>query len=249
MAVIAGVAGVEFRRSRALWCALVAILAARAGAEFGATLAITDTAEVRRVLYGGLARPLAVAFGAAHVAFAALGDFDRRLIEFVEARGVSPSVWVAGRLLGAIWPAAAIAAASALVALSAGAPVAAAVVWAVGLACETLVAAAFALAAVITLREGAVALVVTLAFYLFARVAATLVQIAETATAGGGSAPGVLRALVELLARIVPDLDRYAPSGLLVGAPPEVGWVAAQTFATVLVLGALGAFDLHRQAR
>lgn len=249
VAAIAGVAGVEFRRSRALWCALGAILAARAGAEFGATLAITDTADVRRVLYGGLARPLAVAFGAAHVAFAALGDFDRRLVEFVAARGVSPSAWVAGRIFGAIWPAAVIAAASALVALSAGAPFAAAAAWAAGLGCETLVAATFGLAAIITLREGAVALVATLAFYLFARVAATLVEIADTAIAGGGSAPGVLRAVVDLLARLVPDLDRYAPSGLLVGAPPEVGWVAAQTCATVLLLGALGAFDLHRQTR
>ena len=249
VAAIAGVAALEFRRSRALWYALVAILAARAGAEFGATLAITDTTEVRQILYAGLARPLAVAFCAAHVAFAALGDFDRRLVEFVAARGVSPSAWVAGRIVGAIVPAASIAAASAVVAWSAGAPLGAAIVWAAGLGCETLVGAAFALAAVITLREGAVALVATLAFYLFARIATTLAEIADAATVGDGGAHGAIRAIVDLLARIVPNLDRYAPSGLLVGTSAEFGWVAAQTLASVLALGALGAFDLHRQVR
>jgi len=244
---IARLAVVEFRASRTVWFVVASIVTARLIAEFAAAIAITDTSDMMRIVYAGLVRPLVVAFTAAHVAFVVLEDFERRLFEFTIARGVSRTAWLVGRLAGSAAVAVACAAVAGLVALTAGSPVGATLVWSFGLAAEAFLAAQFALTAVVTLREGAVALVAAAGFYLVSRTATTIARIASADTGPQDTGVQVVRALARGIEHVTPDLERFAPAAGLVDRALAPHVVALETLVFAVLLASAALFDLHRR--
>jgi ABC-type transport system involved in multi-copper enzyme maturation permease subunit len=123
--------------------------------------------------------------------------------------------------------------------------------WAVSLIMELCIVAAASLFCVLSVTQVAPALAAAAGFYLLARSMATLELMAQAA--GSPSSPTLadrtLNGLVELIALLLPSLDRMA-SGAWFTQPPalaQLGALALQTAVYVALLAAASLFDLYRK--
>ncbi len=238
----------EGRRSRLLRAALALVVGAAAVAGFAAALAITDTQSYRSELYAACVRLAMVLLLTLMVCAGVTRELADRMLDLTLSRAVSRSSWYLGRLLGFAALAAMLALMAALP-LTLVAPPPAVAAWGVSLAAELCVVAAAALACAVTLRQLTAAVTVTLAFYLLARAIDAIVLMSRGPTVDPGSLSAALIArAVELLALLLPALDRFTASAWLAQAswPHGLGGVLLEAVLYVALLATVGLFDVHR---
>lgn len=242
-------AWLEIVRARLWWFALALVLIGCALAEFGAAIAITESAQYRLVFYAASMRLIAAFVMALLVATSVLREIDDKVLELVLSRPVSRSEWYLGKLFGYL-------AAALCFAALIGVPLVLqvplqGVAWAYSLALELTVVVAASLAFAITLRQITVALSVVAGFYLLSRTMAGLVLISRGPTVDLSLPSSRFIAwLVELLAHILPDLDRFTNVAWLLGTAPAGAALAMLSVQTVIytsLLVGVGLFDLHRR--
>lgn len=240
----------EAARSRlALLLTLGLVLALGAG-QFGASLALTETAGFRAVLFAALARLLCVVALGLFVVSTVLREFDDKLVELTLALPVRRVSLLLGKLVGyAVIATVAATLAGVLVLLTA--PPVAAFVWSVSLACELMIVAAAGLLLALTIRQVTGALVVLLAGYALSRAIDAIRLLSENPLVDdGGAADGVARWLVEALAMLFPALSRFTQGHWLVDPALPLSILApvlGQSAVYVALLGAACAFDLSRR--
>ncbi len=242
-------AWLEIRRTRLWWFALALILSGCAMAEFAASIAITETAQHRLVFYAASMRLAAAFVMALLVTTSVLREIDDQVIDLILSRPVSRTDWYIGKLLGYIT---AVVCFSALLSLPliAQAPTEG-LSWCFSLALELIIVVAAALAFAITLRHLAVAISILAGFYLLSRGIAGLALISTGPTVDL-SLPSsrLIAALVDLLAYLLPDLDRFTQAAWLIDGAPSTAVLAMLTMQTLVytsLLVGVGLFDLHRR--
>lgn len=224
-----------------LWWMLVAVwaLAALAG-WFAQETALLESEMARWAWSAGLARLGDTVALAAAVTYALARAANDRQLEFVAAAPLPRAWWLLGVWMG--WQAVALAAAAlaALVLWPWAPTVALWAGWAVGHALESMVTVAAGLWFGISLRQGATALLATVAFVLLARAAPALVLMAQGA---GGAADGVWAVGMRVLHALLPDVSRWVPAAQAAFEPRAL----AEAMLYLGLLYAVAAVDWYRR--
>lgn len=238
----------EILRTRALIAVIGSVLMVAVIAEFSAALAITDSVSYRSGIYGALVRLVMVGLTVLFVVASVVREFHDRMLDLSLSRPVSRMSWYIGRASG-------FAVMASLFALIAALPLlrfaahGGALGWTVSLALELTLMAIAALTCVITLRQMPLAVAATGAFYVLARAIDALVLMASGPTTDPHSSiQQLITAGIDLLALVLPALDRFTQSSwLLAGEWPQgLVEVMAQSLIYGIFIGAIGLFDFYR---
>ena len=220
-------------------------------AVFAGEVAITGTQGFRSGLLGAWLRWCAVFTASAFAVSSVVGDVHDKGLHLVLSMAVARWVYCAGKLAGFVAVALFSATVCAL-ALAWSAPPAQTALWAASLGLELLVVSAMSLLCVFTFTHVAWAMSTVLGFYVLSRSMAALQLIAHASGAEPGSvAWSFIRAFVDTLAYLLPDLDRFTESEWLIhgaGTLTDLGFAAAQAAVYTALLGAAATFDLYRRA-
>jgi hypothetical protein len=122
--------------------------------------------------------------------------------------------------------------------------------WAVTLACELLLVAAFSLLCALGLRQLPLAVAATLGFYGLARsMDAIVLMAAQPAVTETGYASALVGQAAGLLATLLPALPRYADTAWLIygGEAVSLSAVVVQTAIYLVLLLAATVFDFYRR--
>lgn len=238
----------EMSRLRVWRFAVLTILIGCAVAEFGAALAVTESAAHRTAFYAAGMRLGAVFVVALIVCVSVLREFDDKGVEAVLSRPVSRADWYWGRFFGYATVAIGFAV---LVCVPLIPQQAFAVLpWGGSLALELVLVTAATLAFTITVRQVPAALSAVAGFYLLARGIAGFGLMANGPTVDATSASArMIAGTVEILAHVLPSLDRYTQTAWFTAPPTagEFGFLVVQTIVYAALLGAVGLFDFHRR--
>ncbi len=238
----------EMSRLKVWHFALLIILIGCAVAEFGAALAVTESAAHRSAFYAAGMRLGAVFVVALIVCVSVLREFDDKGVEAVLSRPVSRGDWYCGRFFGYAGMSIGFAALVAVPLVVQQA--ASALPWACSLALELVLVTAATLAFTITVRQVPAALCAVAGFYVLARGITGFGLMATGPTVDlSATSARVMAGFIDILAHVLPALDRYTQTAWLTTPPPpgELGFLVVQTVVYAALLGAVGLFDLHRR--
>lgn len=239
----------EAMRNRWLWVLLALTLAAIGLSSLLDAMALTESRQIQLSLLASLLRLASVflvtSFAVSSMAREAADKGQQMLLALAYPR----AAYLAGKLLG-------YAALALLPALLFGllaccyAPPLQASLWALALLCECWIMVAFAVLCMVSMQQLPAALAACGGFYLLARSIGTL-QLLAHGKRPDGSNSGAAGHVFDLLATLLPHLDRYGSSDWLVyqgGGLQDLAGMLTQTvlFVTLLVLAAL--YDLYRKA-
>lgn len=239
---IAAATMLEGLRTRALWLFAGAALGGLLLARLAGALALTETAQTEAVLLGAVLRAAAVFLIAGFAIHSVAREADSGQRDLYLALALPRHLYALAKFGGCMALAAATAAASGLL-LACFAPPVSALAWTLTLAGEIATVLAFALFCALGLRTALAALGATVAFYLLARTAGSLLPLAAHA-----GAPA--RLATQALAALLPRLDQCARSEWLAYGPPSADAVLlclGQAGVYVVLLGAAAAYDLQRK--
>ncbi len=217
--------------------------------EFAATIAITESSQYRLMFYAATMRIAAVFVMALLVATSILREVDDKVVELTLSRPLSRPEWYIGKLIGYV-------AASAALAIIVSVPLilqvpTAALGWCYSLALELTIVVAATLAFAITLRQIPLALSAVAGFYILARGIAGMALISRGPTVDLSlTSSQVIARMVDVLAYVLPDLERFTDSAWLITSSPsasEFGLMTVQALVYLMLLVAVGLFDLHRR--
>ena len=248
---IARFTALEALRSRFAWLVAGFVVVGCVLALFAGEVAITETQGFRSGLLSAWLRACAVFAVCAFVISSTVREHHDRGLELMLSMSVSRAAYHAGKLTGfaGVSVFSAIACAPALVWF---APPTQAVLWAASLGLELLIVAAASLLCVFSFSQVTWAMSSVMGFYLLSRSMTALQLMAhESSATHGTAARQFMRAFVDALAFVAPDLDRFARSEWLIhgtGTFADLGFAAMQTFIYVLLLCAAAWFDLYRKA-
>ena len=248
---IARFTALEAARGRFAWLVAGYTIAGCALALFAGELAVTEARGFRSGLLGAWLRSCAVFTISLLVITCMARELQDKGLELVLSMPVARGTYYAGKLAGfagvSMLPALAC-----LPALAWFAPPAQVALWTACLGLELLIVVAMSLLCVLTFPQTTWALSTVIGFYVLSRAMAALQLMAHESPAAGSS---VVRqaagALVDALAFVLPDLDRFTESDWLVygaGTIPDLGFAAMQTLIYVALLCASALFDLYRKA-
>ncbi len=247
---IAGVVTLEAVRGRVPWLMLLVLLAGFALSEFTAEVAITESREISRGLLGARLRVAAVVVVALFVSGSMAREWSDKGMEMVLALALPRGAYLAGRLAGYAVVALACALACTLV-VAVFVPPFPALVWGVTLACELLIVAALSLLCLLTLGHVTLGLSAVMAFYLLSRVMdAIRLMGASTLSVGDPAARQATSAVLDLIAFLLPDLDRFARSEWLIhgnAAASDLYHALGQSAVYLALLAGAALFDLQRK--
>jgi ABC-type transport system involved in multi-copper enzyme maturation permease subunit len=240
----------EALRTRLVYALIAAMILILGAGYFAQQLAITESARVQTVFSAAALRFAAVFLLTLHVLTSVTREFDDKGLELTLSFDLRRSHYIAGRLLGFLSIALVIAAAASAP-LFFLAPPAAALQWGVSLAFELAIMAAFSLFCIVTFTQLMPAASFVLGFYVLARALNAIQLMSDTPLTGSGTRSHQLAsALVDLLALLLPSLDRYTQSawltdGIATGA--TFAALAAQALIYILLLAAAAMFDFYRR--
>lgn len=239
----------EALRNRLLWLLLLAAAGAVAVSGFLHELALTESRQLQAAVLGAVLRLTAVFLVATFVITSMAREASDKGLELLLALPMPRAVYLAGKLAGfgalAVLPAVLFGTLGLCVA-----PPAQAALWAFSLLCECWIVAAFSVLCMLTLSQVLPALSTALGFYLLARMIGALQLLGHGGSGANGTGQQALNAGIDLLALLLPHLDRFTRSDWLVyhsGSGAEALGVAAQTAIYVALLAAAALFDLHRK--
>lgn len=236
-------------RTRLPLAVLLTVAALFLVAQFAAALALTDSGGYASQVYAALIRLAMVLVVTLAVATSLARELDDRLLDVTWAQPVPRAGWFLGRLAGFVALAAAVAVVAALPLFALVAPPGA-LAWGLSLAAELALVAAASLTFCLTLRQLTLAVSAVLAFYGLARAmgAVVLMSHGPTVDPSALSAQAIATG-VELLARVLPALDRFTQAAWLDAAadwPGEFGGIVLQAAVYIVLLAAVGLFDVYR---
>ena len=248
---IARFTALEAARGRLAWLVAGFTLAGCVLATFAGEIAITETREVRGGLLAAWLRACAVFTVSAFVTASAVRELHDKGLDLILSMPVRRGTYYAGKLAGFAGVSALSAAACGL-ALVWFAPPAQVALWAASLGLELLIVTAMSLLCVLTFPQIAWALGTVIGFYVLSRAMAALQLMAHDPLADPASVvQQLIRALVDTLAFVLPDLDRFTESEWLIdgaGTVADLGFAAMQAVIYVALLCAAALFDLYRKA-
>ena len=248
---IARFTALEAARGRLAWLVAGFTLAGCVLATFAGEIAITETREARGGLLAAWLRACAVFTVSAFVTASAVRELHDKGLDLILSMPVRRGTYYAGKLAGFAGVSVLSAAACGL-ALVWFAPPAQVALWAASLGLELLIVIAMSLLCVLTFPQIAWALGTVIGFYVLSRAMAALQLMAHDPLADPASvAQQLIRALVDTLAFVLPDLDRFTESEWLIdgaGTIADLGFAAMQAVIYVALLCAAALFDLYRKA-
>ena len=214
-------------------------------------VAITETQGFRSGLLGAWLRMCAVFTIGLFVVTSVLRELHDKGIELMLSAPVPRGTYYAGKLAG-FAVVAVVTALACTPALLWCAPWPQVAIWAASLGLELLIVTSMSLACALTFSRIVPATGVVIGFYALARAMAALQLMAGQSLANPASAAQrFICTLVDTLAFVLPDLDRFTESGWLIhgaGTVSNLAFAATQTIIYVTLLAAAGLFDLYRKA-
>jgi ABC-type transport system involved in multi-copper enzyme maturation permease subunit len=240
----------EAVRTRLLWIVLVILALLFLGSLFVQHISVTETARMQTGFLAATARMAAVFVLSLHLAGSMVREFNDKGVDLLLSLALPRAGYYLGKFLGfaAIAVAIAVLTTLALVVLAPGQGLA---LWGLSLAMELTLVAALALFCVITFAQIMPAISFVIAFYLLARsISAVRLLSTSQLLAPGDWTNRAIAWLVDALAWLLPDLDRFASTAWLVDQTGSLGTLGLDALQTLvygsLLLGA-GLFDLYRK--
>ncbi|MEL0083300.1 MAG: hypothetical protein VW985_09720 [Gammaproteobacteria bacterium] len=224
---------------------LLLIVVAVVFAGFMAQLAIIEQEAFRLTLIATLVRLSAVVVVIVQVCASFYDDAGNGQLEQTLSLNLTRGQYLTGRALGGAGYALFLSL-LAMIAVGGWSPWPQTAFWALGLYCELLVMALFALFVMVTLSNLAVALLVAAAFYLLSRFIEGFVLMASVASS---SAAGINEILLGL-SWLVPNFSRYNLSSWLVYGDvslTQLGPVVGESLLVAALLLAAALVDFHRR--
>lgn len=247
---IAGMAWLEARRTRLPWLVLGLATAALLASVFARSLTITEGARVQTAFLAAGCRFAAIFVIGLHVLASQLREGQDRVTELLLSLDLNRIEYLAGRALGHMGVAAAIAVVFWLP-LAWIAPTGPGLAWLASLVLEAWVVVAAALFAATSMTQLMPAATFVFALYLLARSVSTIVLVATaTPFVESGWSHELFGGVLRGLALVLPDLARFTQADWLLGHPPTAGLVAmlaVQALLYVALLLAAAAIDLYRK--
>lgn len=240
----------EARRTRLPVLLAVAIALLLALAVFVSELAVIESARLQLTFYAAGVRLAMVFIVAAHVLGSITREFDDKGIDALLALDLPRAHYILGKLTGFLALALLMAAAACLPLLLMAPPLAV-LQWGTALVLELSVMAAFSLFGVIAFGQFMPAAALVLAFYALARSVTALQLISAHPLSGAGTlSHEAARWLVDILALVLPALDRWPQTAWLVDvvAPWTLfGALLAQAVLYVVLLAGAAMVDFQRR--
>ncbi|MBT8445840.1 MAG: ABC transporter permease [Gammaproteobacteria bacterium] len=247
---IARFTSIEVLRGRLLVVLAVALLLALGTAWFVAGLAITEAGDYRAAVLAAVLRGAAVAIIALFTTAGMVRDYQEKTLELVLAGAVTRAQYFLGRLAGFTLIAALVAIAAG-VAMFAVSPGTTALIWAAQLLLELALVTAACMTAVVTFRQLPLALAAVGVFYLAARSVAALELVSRSPLIDRGDGLHTLFAgAIQALAYLLPELSRFATSGMFLDAGGTWFSMPALVLETLIyaaLLCVVGLTDFYRQ--
>jgi len=247
--IIARYTLLEALRSRLLWLFVLAACAALGLSGFLQQLALTESRAVQAALLAAVLRLASVFLLVTFIVTSMTREAADKGTELLLALPMPRASYLLGKLGGyaalATVPALLFGALTALFA-----PAAQSALWAISLLGELWIAAAFSLLCSLTLTQTLPALSAAGAFYLLARVVATLQLLGHAGAAQADAGQRWLTRGIDALALLLPHLDAYTRTEWLLyhtGTLADLATLATQTALAVGLLTAAALFDLYRK--
>jgi ABC-type Na+ efflux pump permease subunit len=239
----------EAVRNRLLWLAAFVIVAAFGLAQFLNSVAITESREIQTALLAAPIRVAAVFIVAAFVITSMVRESSDKVTELLLSLPAPRSSYFFGKFAG-------YAAVALILALLCALPLAlfahpgGLAIWIAALVCELLIVTAMSLFCVLSLTQVVPAFAAVAGFYLLSRSMTAMQIIAGAALHDPTLTDRVVDAIVELIALLLPALDRMTQTTWLLESPPgasALGPIAGETAIYLVLIGAAALFDLHRK--
>lgn len=247
---IARYTALEALRTRYIWLVLSLTGAGVAIAAFSGDLAITETAQTQAAITAAVLRFAAVVLVMLFVTTSVQRDFSDKSVELMLSLPLPRSGYYLGKLSGYTLVAGltAIPLCALLLFL---APHPASLVWGASLVLELLLVSAVSLLFAFAFGQVTAAISATLLFYLLGRSIAAIQLMAHGPLADQAqTSQRLLTALVDSLAYLLPDLDRFSQSGWLLYPDHAAGLLVpllVQTLIYMVLISAVALFDLNRK--
>lgn len=240
----------EALRNRLLWVVLGMAFAAWGLTAFVGELAITETREIQVSLLAWTLRLGAVFLVCLFVASSQAREFEDKGVELLLAFPMPRAAYYFGKLGGYVLTAWIISLCYGAITLLYASP-AQALLWAMSLGMELMLVTALTLLLTLTFAQVTAAVAFTLAGYALARSIGALQLMAQGPLYDPSSHYQMLMARsVDLLAYLLPSLDRYTQTQWLVystGEWKDALWIVAQTAVYLLLLAGAALVDLYRK--
>jgi len=240
----------EALRSRVLWLAGVFLLTGFVLTHFVSEVAITEVRQFQSGFLCASLRLCAVCIICLFVTTGVAREFDDKVLELILSSPLPRWTYFLGKLLGFAGIGVCIAVMYSLPLLS-YAPTHAVVIWGLSLASELVLMVSVSLLALFTFSQVTAALSVVFAFYFLARSISALQLIGDSPIVYSTSvAQQVLTRLLDGVAYLLPDLDRFTSSAWVVYGQADLSQlvpVLAQTGVYLLFLSGAALFDLYRR--
>ena len=239
----------EALRNRLLWLAVVVVLVALGLAQFLNQVAITESREIQAALLAALLRVAAVFIVVTFVITSMVRESSDKVTELMLSLPAPRAIYFFGKFAG-------YAAVALILALLCTLPLAlfahpgGLAIWAASLLCELLIVTAMSLFCVLSLTQVVPAFAAVAGFYLLSRSMAAMQIIAGAALQQPTLTDRVVNAIVELIALLLPALDRMTQTTWLLESAPgasTLGAIAGQTAIYLVLIGAAALFDLYRK--
>jgi Cu-processing system permease protein len=240
----------EAVRTRLLWIVLVILALLFLGSLFVQHVAVTESVRIQTGFLAATARMAAVFVLSLHMAGSMVREFNDKGVDLLLSLALPRAGYYLGKFLGFAGIAAIIAALTTL-SLVMLAPGQGLVLWGLSLTLELILIAALALFCVITFAQIMPAISFVMAFYLLARsISAVRLLSGSQLLAPNDWKNRTIAQLVDMLAWLLPDLDRFTSTAWLVdqsGSLRTLGLDALQTLIYGSLLVFAGLFDLYRR--
>lgn len=240
----------EAVRNRLFALLLVGVVGIFVLGEFIGELAIAETAATQTAILAFILRISAVIVTTLYVVSSVLREFNDRTINLIISLPVPRHTYYFGKLAGFCLLSVVI---TLLVSLPLWihVPPAQAVFWQAGLVFELWIIVAVCLFFIFTLENMPVAVTAVIAFYLLSRSVSTMIMIGKSPILESTDlSQQFINAFLQLLAYVLPALDRFARTDWLVygdGSIHDVAFMATQVIIYLFLLGAVALFDLYRK--
>ena len=240
----------EAWRTRLPWLFVVVLGLILGAAYFLQQLAITESTRLQIAFAAAVTRFAAVFILSLHILTSIVREFNDKGLELTLSFDIRRSYYILGRLLGFALIASLMAVIATLPQLLL-APLSAALQWGISLVLELALMAALSLFCIVTFTQLMPAASFVFGFYLLARTLTAIRLMSDTPLFGGGTLTHqVATWLIDLLALVLPALDRYTQSIWLsdhAAAWPVLAALALQTLLYIVLLVAAAMFDFYRR--
>jgi ABC-type transport system involved in multi-copper enzyme maturation permease subunit len=246
---LARVTLLEAVRNRLLWLAAVVIVASLGLAQFLNQVAITESREIQTALLAAPLRVAAVFMIAVFVITSMVREFNDKVIELLLSLPAPRALYFLGKFAGYAAVALIVALLSALPLVPFANPPGLAL-WTASLFCELLIVAAIGLFCVLSFAQVVPAFAAVGGFYLLSRSIAAMQIIAGAPLQEPAFADRAVNVIVELIALLLPSLDRMTQTTWLLEPLPGAdvfGGVLGQTAIYLLLICSAALFDLYRR--